>query len=143
MVMLVEPYLMFEGRTEEALEFYKSALGAEVKAMMRFKDVPGAKDHTPPGAENKVMHSLFKIGEATLMASDGFCSGKTDFKGISLALTARDDDEARRVFAALADGGNIKMPLTKTFFSSLYGLVSDRFGVDWMVVVTDSASASA
>ena len=85
--MMVEPYLMFEGRTEEALEFYKRAIGAEVAAMIRFKDVPDAKDHTPPGAENKVMHSLVKVGSTSFMASDGFCSGKPDFKGVSLALS--------------------------------------------------------
>jgi PhnB protein len=141
--MIVEPYLMFEGRTEEALEFYKRALGAEVVAMIRFKDVPDAKDHTPPGAENKIMHSLMKIGTTSVMASDGFCSGKPNFKGVSLALSTRDDDEARRVFAALSDGGKVDMPLTKTFFSSLYGQVADRFGVQWMVVVMDSASAPA
>ena len=139
--MLVEPYLMFEGRTEEALEFYKRVIGAEVVAMIRFKDVPGSKDHTPPGAENKVMHALVKIGTTSIMASDGFCSGKPDFKGINLALTTRDDDEARQVFGALSDGGKVEVPLTETFFSSLYGQVTDRFGVNWMVVVMQPDAA--
>jgi PhnB protein len=135
--MQVQPYLNFDGRCEEALEFYKSALGAEVTMLMRFKDSPEPCEEgmVPPGAENKVMHSSFRIGEATVMASDARCQGRPSFQGISLALTVKDDAEAKRRFAALSDGGQVQVPLTKTFFSSSFGVVADRFGVPWMIVV--------
>ena len=134
--MAIQPYLFFEGRCEEALEFYRKALGAEVVMLMRYKDCPepapkGAR--TPPG--DKVMHSSLRIGDAELMASDGFAHGKPSFQGFSLSLNARDDAEARRWFNALADGGDVRQPLIKTFFSSSFGMVADRFGVPWMVVV--------
>jgi PhnB protein len=135
--MQVQPYLNFDGRCEEALEFYKRALGAEVTMFMRFKDSPEPCEEgmVPPGAENKVMHSSFRIGDATVMASDARCGGRPSFQGISLALTVPDDAEAERRFAALSDGGQVQVPLTKTFFSSSFGVVADRFGVPWMVVV--------
>ena len=139
--MLVQPYLSFEGRCEEALEFYKSALGAEVQMLMRFKDNPDLKGcesdpkMMPPGAENKVMHAALRIGDSLIMGSDGYCSGKANFQGISLALTAKNESEADRFFKALSNGGNVQMPLTKTFFSPAFGMVTDRFGVSWMVVV--------
>ena len=135
--MQVEPYLYFEGRCDEAIEFYRKALGAEVTMLMRYKDSPEPHQPgmIPPGAENKVMHVSFKIGETTLMASDGMCSGKPDFKGISLTLSVSNDNEAERLFAALGDGGKVQMLLTKTFFSSRFGMVADRFGVSWMILV--------
>jgi PhnB protein len=135
--MQVEPYLYFEGRCEEAIEFYRKALGAEVTMLMRYKDSPEPNQPgmMPPDAENKVMHASFKIGATTLMASDGMCSGKPDFKGISLTLSASNDTEAERLFAALGDGGKVQMPLTKTFFSSRFGMVADRFSVSWMILV--------
>ena len=89
----------------------------------------------PPGAENKVMHASFRIGDTTLMASDGHCQGQPNFQGFSLSLTVPDDAEATRCFAALADGGEVRMPLAKTFFSTQFGMVADRFGVGWMVSV--------
>ena len=135
--MLVQPYLFLDGRCEEAIEFYRRALGAEVTMLMRFKDSP--EPHPPgmipPGAENKVMHSSLRIGETTVMASDGQCLGKPTFQGFSLSLTVPNDAEAERLFAKLADGGQVQMPLNKTFFSSRFGMVADRFGVSWMVVV--------
>ena len=131
---MITPYLFFEGRTEEALEFYRKALGAEVQMLMRFKDSP-EPGHTPPGAENKVMHSSLRIGDATVMASDGHCQGKPSFQGISLSLSVPDAAEAERVFNALADGGQVQQPLVETFFSPRFGMVADRFGVPWMVVV--------
>ena len=135
--MQVQPYLYFEGRCEEAIEFYRKALGAEVTMLMRYKDNPETPQPSmvPPGSENKVMHSSFKIGEATVMASDGLCSGKTDFKGISLTISVSNDNEAERLFAALGVAGKVQMPLTKTFFSSRFGMVADRFGVSWMILV--------
>ena len=135
--MLIQSYLFFDGRCEEALEFYGKKLGAEVTMLMRFNDSPEPQQPgmVPPGSENKVMHSSFRIGETTLMASDGRCLGKPNFQGFALSLTVGNDAEAERTFAALGDGGQVQMPLTKTFFSSRFGMVADRFGVPWMVVV--------
>jgi PhnB protein len=135
--MLVQSYLFFDGRCEEALEFYRKKLGAEVTMLMRFKDSPEPQQPgmVPPGSENKVMHASFRIGETTLMASDGRCLGKPNFQGFALSLTVANDAEAEHTFAALGDGGQVQMPLTKTFFSSRFGMVADRFGVSWMVLV--------
>ena len=135
--MQVQSYLFFDGRCEEAVEFYKSALGAEVTMLMRFKDSPEPPDPgmVPPGSGDKVMHTSFRIGDTTVMASDGRCQGQPSFAGFSLSLTAPDDAEAERLFAALAEGGQVQMPLAKTFFSSRFGMVADRFGVPWMIVV--------
>jgi len=135
--MHVQPYLFFDGRCAEAVEFYKSALGAEVEMLMRFKDSPEPPDPAmvPPGSEDKVMHACFRIGETAVMASDGMCQGKPSFQGFSLSITASDEAEADRLFAALGAGGQVQMPLAKTFFSPRFGMVADRFGVSWMVVV--------
>lgn len=135
--MLAQPYLNFDGRCEEALDFYRRTLDAEVTALMRFKDNPEvcASGMVPPGAEGKVMHSSFRIGDSTLMASDSGCGGRPNFEGVSLALTTANDDDAKRRFTALSDGGRVEMPLEKAFFSSSFGVVVDRFGVTWMVVV--------
>jgi PhnB protein len=135
--MQAQIYLFFDGRCEEAIEFYKQALGAEVEMLMRFKDSPEPPQPgmVPPGSENKVMHASFRIGETTVMASDGNCLGKPSFQGFSLSLNARDEAEAERLFAALGDGGQVQMPLAKTFFSPRFGMVADRFGVPWMVIV--------
>ena len=132
--MRVQPYLFFDGRCEEAVEFYRSKLGARVEMLMRFKDSPEPGQH-PPGAENKVMHTSFHIGDTTVMASDGRCLGQPSFQGFALSLTARDDAEASRLFTALSEGGQVQAPLGKTFFSSSFGMVADRFGVSWMVYV--------
>jgi len=137
--MLVQPYLFFEGRCEEALDFYKKAIGAEVTALMRYKENPEANCgdmQLPPGNENKVMHCEFKVGQSTLLASDGFCreSEAGKYKGFSLSLTVPDAAAARKVFAALgSDGGKVEMPLDKTFFSECFGMVTDRFGIGWAV----------
>jgi PhnB protein len=135
--MQVQSYLFFDGRCEEAVEFYRKALGAEVTMLMRFKDSPEPPQPgmVPPGAENKVMHASFRIGDTTVMASDGRCLGRPSFQGFSLSLTASNETEADRLFAALGDGGQVQMPLTKTFFSPRFGMVADRFGVSWMIVV--------
>jgi PhnB protein len=135
--MQVQPYLFFDGRCEEAVEFYRSALGAEATMLMRFKDSPDPHEHemVPPGAGDKVMHMSFRIGDTTVLASDGRCLGRPSFQGFSLSLTAPTDAEAERLFASLADGGQVQMPLVKTFFSSRFGMVADRFGVSWMIHV--------
>lgn len=132
--MQVQPYLFFDGRCEEAAEFYRRVLGAEVVSMMRFKDNPEPGTN-PPAAEDKVMHMSLRIGETTVMLSDGNCLGQPAFQGFSLAVSVADDAEAERVFAALADGGQVQMPMAKTFFSSRFGMLADRYGVSWMVLV--------
>ena len=136
--MQVQPYLFFDGRCEEALDFYRTALGAEVTMLMRFKESPGPASPEmcapTPGTEDKVMHSSFRIGETTLMASDGRVTGHPEFKGFSLSISAQDDAEAQRLFTALADGGQVQMPLGKTFYASSFGMVADRFGVSWMII---------
>lgn len=129
--MQVQPYLFFVDNCAEAVEFYRTALGAEVKALMRYKDSP----EPPPGNENNVMHAAFRIGETLVMASDDPTQKELSHKGFSLSLSVSDDAEAERLFAALADGGQVHQPLIKTFFSSRFGMLADRFGVPWMVVV--------
>ena len=132
--MQVQPYLSFDGRCEEAIEFYRRALGAEVNMLMRFKDTPGGPPpNLPAGAENKVLHASLRIGDSTVLLSDGHCVGKANFQGFSLSLTVSNEAEAERLFAALADGGTVQMPLAATFFSERFGMVADRFGVAWMV----------
>ena len=133
---LVQPYLFFGGRCEEALAFYRTALGAQVDFLMLYKDSPEPQPPgmLAPGFENKVMHTTFRIGGTTLMASDG-CGEGAGFEGFSLSLAVPSDDEAGRAFAALADGGEVRMPLTKTFWSPCFGMVTDRFGLGWMVSV--------
>jgi PhnB protein len=142
MTMIVQNYLTFDGRCEEAIEFYKRALGAEVEMLMRFKDAPQDQQCTiSPGTENKVMHACLRIGDTSVMASDGRNRGAPNFQGFNLAIQVADAAEANKVFAALSDGGNVTMPLAKTFFSPHFGMVDDRFGVHWMVVVaTEEAS---
>ena len=132
--MQVQPYLFFDGRCEEAVEFYKKALGAEVKTLMRFKDGPDPS-MCPAGAEDKVMHLSMRIGETTVFASDGRCQGRPSFQGFALTITAPGEAEAERLFASLGDGGQVQMALTKTFFSPRFGMVADRFGVPWMILV--------
>ena len=133
----VQPYLFFDGRCEEAIEFYKSALGATVDMLMRFKESP---DPVPagmcaPNPDDKVMHSAFRVGDTLIMASDGMAGGKPEFKGFSLSVNAADEADADRLFAALGKGGQVQMPLGKTFFSPRFGMVTDKFGVGWMVIV--------
>lgn len=137
--MQVQPYLFFDGRCEEALEFYRRAVGAEVTALIRFKDSPDPqeRERVSAGTGDKVMHTSFRVGETTVLASDGRCLGRPAFQGFALSLTVPNDDEAERVFGAFADGGQVQMPLAKTFFSSRFGMVADRFGVSWMVYVAE------
>lgn len=135
--MKIEPYLFFEGRCEEAIEFYRRALGAEVQMLLRYSDSPQPPPPgmLPPGSENKVMHASFRIGETLVMGSDGHCNKSgPSFQGFSLSLSAKDDAEAKRLFGALGEGGEVTQPLTKTFFASSFGMVKDRFGVQWMVI---------
>jgi PhnB protein len=134
---IIQPYVFFDGKCEEAIEFYKQALGAEVVMLMRFKDSP---EPTPPGCgpqdTSKVMHAQFQIGETVIMASDGRATGQPKFDGFALSLSVKTEAEADKAFNALADGGTVEMPLAKTFFSARFGMVKDKFGVFWMVLVT-------
>jgi PhnB protein len=136
--MQVQPYLNFDGRCEEALEFYRKAVGAEVTALMRFNQSPEPcpEGTMPAGTENKVMHSTFRIGETTVMASDCHCKGQPKFEGISLALSPPTAAAAEKLFKGLSDGGSVQMPLTKTFWSPAFGVVTDKFGVSWMISAT-------
>jgi PhnB protein len=135
--MQVEPYLDFNGRAEEAVEFYKRALNAEVEMLMRFKDAPPnacGPGGIAPGTESKVMHATLRIGQSKVMLSDGRMQGPTKFGGISLSLAVQNDDQAKKAFTALSEGGQVCVPLNKTFFASSFGIVTDKFGVTWMVI---------
>jgi len=134
--MHVQPYLFFDGRCEEALDFYKKALGAEVGMLMRWKDSPD-KSMCTPANENKVMHAQFKVGDTAVMASDGRNTGNPKFDGFALSVNAKDEAGADRMFNALVEGGETVMPLGKTFFSPCFGMLSDKFGVRWMVIVAN------
>lgn len=138
--MRAEPYLYFQGRCEEALAFYRDAIGADGAVVARFGDIPGTQ--AQPGAEAKVAHAVIRIGDTVVLASDGQGGGQAVFNGFSLSLTASDDDEVERLFTALADGGHVQVPLMSTPFASRMGIVADRFGVSWMVV-TQTQSATA
>jgi PhnB protein len=133
--MQVQPYLFYEGRCEEAIDFYRGAVGAEVQMLMRFKDAPDKPEHLPPGSAHKVMHATLKIGSSSVSMSDGHCSGTPRFAGLALSLTVADQAIAQRTFAGLSNGGEVSMPLAKTFFSPLFGMVTDRFGLLWMVML--------
>src|SRR3954471_18688277 len=134
--MAIEPYLNFDGRCEEAIEFYKKALGAEVTMLMRNNQSPEPHPPgmVPPGSENKVMHASLRIDGSNVMATDGCCKGQANFGGITLSLSVADEAAADRAFKALSDGGQVQMPLTKTFFSPSFGMLADKFGVPWMVI---------
>jgi PhnB protein len=139
--MKVQPYLFFNGRCEEAIDFYKSMLGAEVLMLMRFKENPDRPpaDVIPPALDDKIMHATLRIGETEVMASDGMGTGEPEFKGVTLSIAVSSEAEADRLFRALGDGGQVQMPIGKTFFSPRFGMVADRFGVSWMVITTPAA----
>jgi PhnB protein len=133
----VQPYLFFGGRCEEAIEFYRRVLGAEVTMLMRFKDSPDTSEGCGGGSPvdgNNVMHASLRIGDATLLASDG-CQEHSSFQGFSLSLTIPNAAEAERIFASLSESGQVQQPMIKTFFAERFGIVADKFGVSWMVVV--------
>ncbi len=137
--MQIQPYLFFDGRCEEALDYYRTTLGAEVMAVMYYKDHPDQNDAEACLPANwtatSVMHASFRIGETIVFASDGMCGGQSNFEGFSLSLTTDDKAQAGRLFSALAETGNVVMPLEETFFSPAFGMVQDRFGVSWMIYV--------
>lgn len=137
--MHLQPYLMFDGRCEEAYEFYRNAVGAEANMTLRYKDAPMSPEMTPPSSENKIMHMEFRIGDSVVLASDGYCKGAPSFKGFRLTLGVADEAEAKKAFNALSDGGKVEMPLDKTFFSPCFGMLTDRFGVEWIVIARPQA----
>ena len=130
--VLIQPYLFFSGHCDEAIQFYGQALGAATTVLMRFQEGP-PNPHLPANWGEKVMHATLQIGEATLMLSDGMGPGDPNFQGFSVSLTVADTATAKTRFTALAEGGKVTMPLASTFWSPLFGMVSDRFGVNWMV----------
>src|SRR5262245_24133833 len=139
--MNIDPYLFFDGRCEEAINFYRRALGAEVEMMMRNCESPDLMDPSmvPPGSENKILHATLRIDGNRINVSDGKDSGKPKFEGFSLSITASDEAEAEKLFAALSDGGQVQVPLTKTFFTRKFGMLADKFGVPWMIYVVKQA----
>ncbi|MCD9458941.1 VOC family protein [Marinibactrum halimedae] len=134
--MRIESYLFFNGHCEEAINFYRKTLGARVSLLVRFRDNPD-KSAYPPGAENKIMHAMVSVDGNTIMMSDGACDGDLHFTGISISLTLKDDLRAERIFNGLSDGGQVQMPFVETFWAEKFGLVTDRFGVSWMITVGD------
>jgi PhnB protein len=134
---VVEPYLFFNGNCEQAVEFYKKALGAKVDMMIRYKESPEPPKPgmIPPGFENKIMHTSFKVGETTVMASDGCSSDAARFDGFSLSISVPGEGDVDRIFNALSEGGQVRMPPAKTFWSPRFGMLQDRFGVGWMIGV--------
>lgn len=138
---IVQPYLFFDGKCEEAIQFYQRALGAQINLQLRFKDSP---EPPPPGcvppAPDKIMHAQIQIGGTVIMLSDARCTGQPKFEGFALSLTVQTEADADSAFKALAEGGHVQMPLAKTFFSAKFGMVADRFGVMWMVLVQPSGT---
>jgi PhnB protein len=132
--MPIQPYLTFNGRCEEAIQFYRKALDAQPQMILRFKESPDQSMITP-GAEEKIMHAALNIGDGVVLLSDGMCTGTQSFEGFALSFTVADEAEADRRFNALADGGQVRMPLAKTFFSPRFGMITDKFGVGWMIYV--------
>ena len=135
--MPIQPYLFFNGRCEEAIEFYRKALGAELEMLMRFSESPDPPppEMVPPGHEHKVMHASLRIGSDVVMMSDGCPGEPTKFDGFALSVMADDAVQATQRFEALADGGEVRMPLGATFWSPCFGMAVDRFGVCWMIGV--------
>lgn len=133
--MQIQPYLFLDGRCEEALNFYRKTVGAEDQMVMRWKDCPVKDQMSTTQPDDKIMHASVRIGDSVVMMSDGRCSGQPTFQGFALSLTAKDEPEARRLFGALSEGGQVQMPLEKTFFSPAFGMLADKFGVSWMVLV--------
>jgi PhnB protein len=132
--MSIQPYLFFDGRCDEAIAFYEKTVGAEIVMRMRWKDAPDQSMCSPDNAE-KIMHACVKIGGSSVLASDGRCEGKPKFEGFALSYTVPDAAAAEKAFNALSDGGQVQMPLAKTFFSPSFGMCADKFGVSWMVYV--------
>lgn len=135
--MQIQPYLFFDGRCEEAIDFYRKAIGAEVGMLMHWKDCP-EKQPGMSQPDDKVMHASVKIGDTTVMVSDGRCTGHPSFQGFALSLEAKSDAEAEKLFNALGEGGQVQMPLSPTFFASNFGMVADKFGVSWMIIHENS-----
>ncbi|HQT75677.1 MAG TPA: glyoxalase/bleomycin resistance/extradiol dioxygenase family protein [Rhodopila sp.] len=133
--MQIQPYIFLDGRCREAIDFYTNTLDAELLMRMLFSENPGPEELPPGVTGDKIMHAALRIGDSQIFLSDGHCAGKPEFRGFSLSLALADDRAAKRTFDALAQGGNVTVPLTQTFFASSFCMVTDRFGMPWMVVV--------
>lgn len=140
--MQVQTYLFLEGRCDEAITFYQQAVGAEVLMRLCYGDAPD-QTNIPPGSAGKVMHASIRIGDSVILASDGHCSGATAFGGFALSLTVDGAAAAERAFDALAAGGTVRMPMAPTFFADRFGMLTDRFGVLWMVMTQQASPAEA
>jgi PhnB protein len=139
--MNVQPYLSFEGRAQEAIDFYKSAIGAKVDMVMHYKEAPpDMQAQMSPDSKDKIMHAAFRIGDTQVLASDGRCTGKASFTGIALTLNAANNAEAEKLFGALTNGGQVTMPMSETFFAHRFGMCADKFGVGWMVIAPKEMS---
>ncbi len=136
----VQPYLFFGGRCEEALDFYRKSVGAEIVTLRRFKEAPEPVPGLPDCFNDKIMHATVRMGESMWMASDGRCEGDPTFEGFSLSITVPNESEADRIFGALSQDGLVVMPLEKTFWASKFGVVQDRFGVSWMISIEHKSS---
>lgn len=132
--MQIQPYVFFDGRCEEALEFYQQSVGAEIGMLLRYRDNPDPSTN-PPGAEDNIMHGEMRIGESTVLVSDGHCGGSPTFEGFALTLIAKSVEESERLYKALEEGGQVLVPLGKSFFSPSFGMLTDQFGVMWLVYV--------
>ena len=132
----ITPYLFFNGRCDEAIEFYKAALDAEIEYIMRFDESPEPlPDGTlPPNFDKKIMHATITVRGVKLMVSDG-CAEELEFLGFRLAISEPTEEQARATFRALAESGTVDIPIGPTFWSPCYGMVTDKFGMPWMVSV--------
>ena len=137
----VQPYLFFRGRCEEAIDYYKKTLGAEVDVMLRFRDNPDkpGRDQVPAELDDRIMHASLRIAGAEIMMSDGMKSGPLDFACMSLSLSVPSEAECERLYNALAADGTVQMPIGPTFFARRFGAVADKFGVSWMIMVPPDA----
>ena len=129
--MKTNPYLTFTGQAREALEFYRDLLNGEITQVMTYGESPMA-DEMPAESHDSVMHSELHAGDVVLMAADG-PPNATGAGNISVALHVEDTGEAKRIFDALAEGGEVSMPMTKTFWAEAFGMVNDRYGIPWLI----------
>lgn len=138
---ITKPYLYLSGQCDEALAFYQQHLGATISMLIRFNESPKPlPTDLPDGYEDKVMHCEFSVGDMSIMASDGCKESTGEFRGFSLTLTIADEAYARQAFQALSEGGEVNMPLSETFWSPLYGQVTDKFGISWMIMLPERSA---
>jgi len=143
--MDVQTTLNFYGRTEEAVAFYGRAVDAETLFLLRFRDRPDYAQ-SRPGLEDKIFHATLRLGATLVMASDCGCEhspSEAAFAGFSLALRVETPEKAERFFNALSEGGQVQIPMRETFFATRYGIVVDRFGLSWKIMIESKATDRA